>query len=87
MRVLISRLKASAAALWEDTQGIILPYVTILLVIFVGVGALALDGRASDQSSGLSCKRVPTLWQLLARQSSTALRLRRLAPPTRSTRS
>ena len=47
MRLLYGKLKASAAALWADTDGIILPYVTIMLVIFVGVGALALDGARS----------------------------------------
>ena len=30
--------------LWRDESGVILPYVTIMLVVFVGVGALALDG-------------------------------------------
>src|SRR5260370_28238754 len=31
-------------SLWEDTSGVILPYVTILLVVIVGVSLLALDG-------------------------------------------
>jgi Putative Flp pilus-assembly TadE/G-like len=30
--------------LWSDTRGVILPYVTIMLVIVVGVAVLALDG-------------------------------------------
>ena len=47
MRVTIRKLKASATALWADTSGVILPYVTVLLVIFVGAGALALDGARS----------------------------------------
>jgi Flp pilus assembly protein TadG len=34
----------SLNALWNDTDGIILPYVTILLVVIVGVSVLALDG-------------------------------------------
>src|SRR5262245_54536856 len=33
-----------ARTLWRDTDGVILPYVSVLLVIFVGVAALALDG-------------------------------------------
>ncbi|MBO0758619.1 MAG: hypothetical protein J2P54_22460 [Bradyrhizobiaceae bacterium] len=31
-------------ALWHDTSGIILPYVTILLVVIIGAAVLALDG-------------------------------------------
>lgn len=30
--------------LWRDERGVILPYVTIMLVVFVGTAALALDG-------------------------------------------
>jgi Putative Flp pilus-assembly TadE/G-like len=30
--------------LWRDTSGIILPYVTVMLVVIVGVAVLALDG-------------------------------------------
>jgi Flp pilus assembly protein TadG len=37
-------LLGCVAALWRDTCGIILPYVTILLVVIIGVAALALDG-------------------------------------------
>ena len=33
-----------ARTLWNDTDGIILPYVTVLLVVIVGVSVLALDG-------------------------------------------
>ena len=33
-----------AGTLWSDTQGIILPYVTMMLVVIVGVSVLALDG-------------------------------------------
>src|SRR3989440_3490593 len=33
-----------ARALWSDTQGLILPYVTLMLVVIVGVSVLALDG-------------------------------------------
>lgn len=40
----ISRLSAAARALWEDTEGVILPYVTIMLVVFIGTAVLALDG-------------------------------------------
>jgi Flp pilus assembly protein TadG len=30
--------------LWDDTSGVILPYVTLMLVVIVGMAALALDG-------------------------------------------
>ena len=33
-----------AKALWNDTSGIILPYVTMMLVVIVGLSVLALDG-------------------------------------------
>lgn len=38
------RVKAFARALWADTDGIILPYVTVMLVVIVGVSVLAVDG-------------------------------------------
>src|SRR5262252_1032062 len=41
---LIEKLAQSATALWSDTQGLILPYVTIMLVVIIGVAVLALDG-------------------------------------------
>ena len=34
----------SAASLWYDTRGVMLPYVTVLLVVLVGVSLLAVDG-------------------------------------------
>jgi hypothetical protein len=37
-------LRWSAAIFWRDTRGIILPYVTVMLVVIVGVSVLALDG-------------------------------------------
>jgi Flp pilus assembly protein TadG len=33
-----------AKAFWKDTSGIILPYVTMMLVVIVGLSVLALDG-------------------------------------------
>src|SRR5947199_8238620 len=33
-----------AQTLWNDTSGIILPYVTMMLVVIVGLSVLALDG-------------------------------------------
>src|SRR5436190_9294909 len=33
-----------ARTLWNDTQGLILPYVTMMLVVIIGVSVLALDG-------------------------------------------
>ena len=35
---------ADASEIWDDTDGIILPYVTLLLVVIVGLSVLALDG-------------------------------------------
>jgi len=34
----------SLRGLWTDTDGFILPYVTVLLIVIVGMSALALDG-------------------------------------------
>src|SRR6266702_4967513 len=31
-------------AFWGDTDGVILPYVTVMLVVIIGVSVLALDG-------------------------------------------
>src|SRR5204863_2005487 len=36
--------KNFATTLWSDTQGLILPYVTMMLVVIIGVSVLALDG-------------------------------------------
>src|SRR6516165_10675090 len=33
-----------AKAFWDDTTGVILPYVTIMLLVIVGLSVLALDG-------------------------------------------
>ena len=33
-----------ARAFWNDTSGVILPYVTAMLVVIVGLSVLALDG-------------------------------------------
>jgi hypothetical protein len=38
------RITRFAGTLWSDTAGIILPYVTLMLVAIVGMAALALDG-------------------------------------------
>jgi hypothetical protein len=37
-------LGSGARRLWADTSGVILPYVTIMLVVIVGTSVLALDG-------------------------------------------
>ena len=34
----------SIKAFWDDTDGVILPYVTVMLVVIIGVSVLALDG-------------------------------------------
>jgi Flp pilus assembly protein TadG len=44
VRVRLETLSSSAGALWRDTSGVILPYIAVLLVVFIGVAALALDG-------------------------------------------
>ena len=41
---MIARAARSAIVLWDDTRGIILPYVTLMLVAIVGLSVLALDG-------------------------------------------
>jgi Putative Flp pilus-assembly TadE/G-like len=38
------RLENFAKTLWGDTQGLVLPYVTMMLVVIVGISVLALDG-------------------------------------------
>src|SRR5258708_40275464 len=40
----IDKIGASAAVFWRDTSGIILPYVTLMLVVIIGLAVLALDG-------------------------------------------
>src|ERR1044072_4081106 len=45
MRATISaNLYRAARSLWADTEGVILPYVTLMLLLIVGVSVLALDG-------------------------------------------
>src|SRR5438105_1058390 len=39
-----AKIAQSIKALWGDTDGVILPYVTVMLVVIVGVSVLALDG-------------------------------------------
>jgi Flp pilus assembly protein TadG len=43
-RVTAARIAQSIRAFWGDTDGVILPYVTMMLVVIVGVSVLALDG-------------------------------------------
>src|SRR5262245_50153914 len=38
------KIAESIKAFWGDTQGVILPYVSVMLVVIVGVSVLALDG-------------------------------------------
>jgi hypothetical protein len=40
----IGGLLRSTVAFWRDQSGIILPYVTVLLVVIIGVAVLAIDG-------------------------------------------
>jgi hypothetical protein len=39
-----AKIAQSIKAFWDDTDGVILPYVTLMLVVIVGVSVLALDG-------------------------------------------
>src|SRR5262249_1050055 len=39
-----AKITRSIQAFWGDTDGVILPYVTVMLVVIVGVSVLALDG-------------------------------------------
>src|SRR5260370_40955172 len=39
-----SKIAQSIKAFWGDTHGVILPYVTMMLVVIVGVSVLPLDG-------------------------------------------
>ena len=55
----------SAASLWRDESGIMLPYVTIMLFVFIGLGLLALDGgRAMSFQSQVakSCRCTGSRW-------------------------
>ena len=38
------KIVQSIKAFWGDTDGVILPYVTVMLVVIIGVSVLALDG-------------------------------------------
>src|SRR2546430_14692273 len=62
MRAGIRRLAAATRGLWADTDGVILPYVTIMLVVIVGVSVLALDGArvASLQTQLQAGGRAPS---------------------------
>src|SRR5258708_3404441 len=44
MTALIMRLRRFVTAFRDDTSGVIMPYVAMLMVVFIGLGALALDG-------------------------------------------
>src|SRR6478735_9703278 len=39
-----AKIAQSIKAFWGDTDGVILPYVTLMLVVIIGVSVLALDG-------------------------------------------
>src|SRR5262249_61905402 len=39
-----AKMAQSIKAFWGDTDGVILPYVTVMLVVIIGVAVLALDG-------------------------------------------
>src|SRR6266404_5350003 len=44
MTALTMRLRRFVTAFRDDTSGLIMPYVAMMMVVFVGLGALALDG-------------------------------------------
>src|SRR5215468_12767408 len=39
-----AKIAQSIKGFWGDTDGVILPYVTLMLVVIIGVSVLALDG-------------------------------------------
>src|ERR1700719_4980270 len=43
-RLVLDQITRFAGTFWNDTSGVILPYVTVMLVVIVGVSVLALDG-------------------------------------------
>ena len=43
MRLIVST-RRMFKSLWQDTSGIMLPYVTVMLVVIIGVSLLAVDG-------------------------------------------
>ncbi len=43
------KLRGFSNSFWADTSGIILPYVTVMLVVLVGISTLALDGARLTQ--------------------------------------
>src|ERR1700736_6232256 len=43
-RITAAKIAQPIKAFWGDTHGVILPYVTMMLVVIVGVSVLALDG-------------------------------------------
>jgi hypothetical protein len=42
--LVLNKVARFAGTCWNDTSGVILPYVTVMLVVIVGVSVLALDG-------------------------------------------
>src|SRR6266849_6969634 len=44
MTALIIRLRRFVTVFRSDDRGVIMPYVAIMMVVFIGMGALALDG-------------------------------------------
>ena len=44
MKSVVLKQVSIAKAFWRDTRGVILPYMTFMLVVIVGVSVLALDG-------------------------------------------
>ena len=43
MRLILSTYRMFKS-LWQDTSGIMLPYVTMMLVVIIGLSLLAVDG-------------------------------------------
>ena len=44
MKASIKHMRRFFSAFLADTRGVMLPYVTLMMVVFIGLGALALDG-------------------------------------------
>ena len=43
-RRMLDKVARFAGTFWNDTSGVILPYITVVLVVIIGVSVLALDG-------------------------------------------
>ncbi len=78
------RIACAVGAFWNDTRGFILPYVTVMLAVFIGFAVLALDG-ARVLATQTSFRMRPTRLRLWAQPSSIGCRIRPRGRPMPST--